>query len=212
MKRDQGTVLVVDDDPDVLRVLGRILEGAGYTAVLFGSAEALLDGLESPPASTACLVLDVRLPGLDGLAVQRLLVERKTILPIVFISAHASVPATVRAMKAGAVDFLLKPFGQAELLGAVRAALERCRDERARTAARNDARRRIRTLSPREAEVFRLVVGGMANKEIGKSLGITERTVKLHRGNLGRKLGCRTVVQFVRLAEAAGLPTGSLPG
>ena len=197
-----GAVLLVDDDDAVRRSLGRLLKANGFRVEAFASAEELLS---SPPVpGPRCLVLDVRLPGLDGLATQRLLAERGDEVPIVFITGHGDVPMSVAAMKAGAVDFLQKPVREADLVPAISSALE---TSRARVAQREEvahARAILSLLSPREADVLRLVVEGKLNKQIAAALGIAEKTVKLHRGHLTRKTGLRSVADLVRLVQAAG--------
>lgn len=194
-------VLVVDDEPAVRRSLARLLIVNGYRVETFGSAEELLAAPPSP--GPACLVLDVRLPGLDGLALQRELTRRGELLPIVFISGHGDIPMSVEAMKSGAVDFLPKPVREGSLVPAVSEALERSRRELALREEISLARDLLARLSPREIAVLGLVVEGRLNKQIGGKLGIAEATVKIHRAHITRKLGLSSVVELVRLVHAA---------
>ena len=196
-------VLIVDDDASVRRSLQRLLTSHGYAVAAFGSAEALLAA--TLPAVPACLVLDVRLPGLDGLELQQALADRADTLPIVFISGHGDIPTSVRAVKAGAEDFLAKPVGEKVLIPAVAQALGRSARALQAQATREEQQRRAATLSPREREVLRLVVAGLLNKQIGERLGIAEGTVKIHRGHITTKLGIRSVADLVRVAQATGL-------
>lgn len=196
-------VLVLDDEPSVRRSLARLLGANGYRVRTFASAEEFLSA--EPALEPARLVLDVRLPGLDGLGLQQELGERGETLPIVFISGHGDIPMSVKAIKAGAVDFLPKPVHEASLVPAVEEALERSRRALARGEAATRARKLVARLTPREAEVFELVVAGKPNKEIAQQLGIAEKTVKLHRGRVTWKLGFRSVADLVRLAQAAGV-------
>lgn len=202
MTRFDRLVLLVDDDDAVRRSLKRLLAANGFRVETFASAEELLDA--SLPEDTGCLVLDVRLPGLDGLGLQRLLADREDELPIVFISGHGDVPMSVRAMKAGALDFLTKPVREADLVPAVSSALEASRVRAARREEVTRARATLALLSPRETEVLRFVVEGKLNKQIASELGIAVKTVKLHRGHLTRKTGLKSVAELVRLVQTAG--------
>jgi FixJ family two-component response regulator len=196
------TTFVVDDDPSVRKALGRLLESAGLRAVAFASAEEFLQ--HPRPNGPACVVLDVSMPGLSGLDLQRELATRDDGLPVVFITGHGDIPMSVRAMKGGAVDFLPKPFDGEELLGAVRQALDRgarARQEAADTAA---LRRRFEALSPREREVLALVVSGMLNKQAARRLGVTEKTVKAHRAQVMHKMGAGSLAELVRMAARLG--------
>ena len=199
-----GLVVVVDDELPVRRSLERLLSANGFRVETFGSAEEFLRSVPDPPA---CLVLDVRLPGLDGLALQRALAQRGAALPIVFISGHADIPMSVHAMKMGAVDFLPKPVIESDLVPAVAAALERSLSEGARRNERGRALQLVDRLTPRERDVLGLVVEGLLNKQIAARLGIAEKTVKLHRGRVTQKLGLRAVADLVRLCQTAGLAT-----
>lgn len=203
MNDDPSWAFVVDDDDSVRRALERLLRTAGIQVKAFSSATEFL--AFQRPEAPSCLVLDLQLPGLDGLQLQESLKAQQGVLPIVFISGHGDVPTSVRAMKAGAVDFLPKPFSDEELLTAVRQAIEA--DSRARTQTINSSaiRQRFETLSPREQQVLAYVVGGMLNKQIARRLGITEKTVKVHRGQAMRKMQCRSLAELVRYAEKLGI-------
>lgn len=184
-------VFVVDDDDSLRRGLERLLRAEGYTVEAFESAQAYLQ--RPPHEGPGCLVLDLAMPGVDGLELQARLAREAQALPVVFLSGHADVPASVRAMKTGAVDFLTKPADADALLAAVRAALER----RAQQLGTNA---RLAGLSPRERDVMRLVVTGLRNKQIAAQLDITEKTVKVHRARVMEKTGATSLADLVRLA------------
>ena len=190
-------VLVVDDDDAVRRSLARLLRAAGLRAETFGTARELLDRPE--PDGPACLVLDVRMPGMSGLDLQESLGARADVLPIVFMTGHGTVPMSVRAMKSGAADFLQKPFDDRTLLDAVNAALARSRAARESRDRREEVRARLATLTPREREVFDGVVRGLLNKQIGAELGTAEKTVKIHRGRVMQKMRAASVADLVRM-------------
>jgi FixJ family two-component response regulator len=196
------TVLVIDDDPSVQRALRRLLRSAGLRVETFGSAEEFL--AQPAPDGPACVVLDVRMPGLNGLDLQRELAERSTDLPLVFITGHGDIPMTVRAMKAGAVDFLAKPFHDEDLLTAVRQAIARQASARQSQAELATIRQRAKTLSPRERQVLALVVRGMLNKQAGQRLGVSEKTIKAHRAQVMRKMGADSLAELVRMTERMG--------
>jgi FixJ family two-component response regulator len=195
-------VFVIDDDPSMRRALERQLQGAGYRVETFGSAQ---DYLARPAhAGTACIVSDVRMPGLSGLDLQASLAQGSSDLPMVFISGHGDVPTTVHAMKAGAVSFLAKPFTKDELLAAVGEALAH---SRRRAVAREEGaalRGRYESLTAREREVFSLVAAGLMNKQVAGRLGIAEKTVKIHRGRVMEKLAAGSVAELVRMAQRLG--------
>jgi FixJ family two-component response regulator len=192
-------VFVIDDDASVRRALGRLLKSAGYLVETFASADAFLR--RPLPDSPACLVLDVYLPGLDGLELQRTLVEGSIALPIVFITGHGDIPTTVRAMKAGAVDFLPKPFDDDVLLNAVGQALARQANILQTASEAAEIRRRSEALSPRERQVMALVVRGLLNKQAGHELGVTEKTIKVHRARVMNKMQAASLAELVRMAE-----------
>lgn len=191
MPEAQPIVFIVDDDDSLRRALERLLRAEGHTVESFASAQAYL--ARARYDGPGCLLLDLAMPGMDGLELQQRLARDAESLPIVFLSGHANVPESVRAMKMGAVDFLTKPVDEAELLGAVRTAL-------ARRNARLHGRARLAALSAREREVMRLVVTGLRNKEIAAQLGITEKTVKVHRARVMEKTGATSLPELVRLA------------
>lgn len=196
-------VFVVDDDPSVLKALRRLMKSVGFRVEAFASASEFL-GAERPDAP-GCLVLDVRMPGLGGLALQEALAANNAHVPIVFISGHGDIPMTVQAMKAGAIDFLPKPFSDQQLITAVNEAIARdikARRERAEIAA---VRKRVETLTPREREVLPLVVSGMLNKQIARKLGIAEKTIKVHRSRVMAKMRAESLADLVRLAERVGI-------
>jgi FixJ family two-component response regulator len=193
------TVCVVDDDPSVRRSLGRLLKAAGFGVETFASAEAFLD--RPLPDGPACLVLDVSMPGLNGLDVQRALAERNAGLPVVFVTGHGDIPMTVRAMRAGATDFLPKPCKGADLVAAVQRAVAVHAESRQVRSHSADLRQRAEALTPREREVMWLVVTGMLNKQTGYRLGVTEKTVKVHRARVMHKMGADSLAELVRMSE-----------
>jgi len=199
-------VYVVDDDPSVRKALDRLVRSAGHEVRAFSSALEFLTnrGLETP----ACLVLDINMPGLNGLELQDHLADKEISLPIIFITGYGTVPDSVKAMKSGAVDFLQKPFSDEELLEAISRALEADRRSRQDQEQLKQLRERLETLTPREREVFRLVASGMLNKQTAFELGTAEKTVKVHRARVMAKMGAQSVADLVRFADKLGL---SLP-
>lgn len=204
MTEAASIVYVVDDDPSVRRAIKRLLESEGYQVELFGSAQEFLQAGRSDGPS--CLVLDIRLRGTSGLTLQRQLAEADIRIPIIFITAHGDIPMTVRAMKAGAVEFLTKPFRDQDLLDAIHVALDRNRARRQAEAEIASLRERLESLTPREREVLPLVVSGLLNKQIAAEIGTSESTVKVHRSQLMRKMGADSLAELVRLAERIGIP------
>jgi FixJ family two-component response regulator len=192
-------VFLVDDDASVRKSLARLVKTAGYEAELFASVRDFL--ARAPYDGPCCLVLDVRMPGLTGLDLQEALRVAGQRLSIVFITGHRDVPVSVKAMKAGAVDFLTKPVDAETLLEAIRQAVARTLTDRRRQARVKEIRSRIATLTPREAAVFALVVTGMLNKQIGSQLGIAEKTVKVHRARVMEKMQAGSLAELVRLAD-----------
>jgi len=197
-------VFVVDDDPSFLRGITRLLRAAGLTVAPFPSAARFLE--EHDPARPGCLVLDLAMPGINGLELQDALSARGSERPIIFLTGRADVPASVRALKHGAVDFLTKPVTDSTLLDAIDAAVRRDAERRRAHDEHSEFRRRLATLTPREREVLRHVVVGRLNKQIAADLGTVERTVKLHRSHLMAKLNLQSVAELVRLVERAGMP------
>ena len=204
MSNVASIVFVVDDDVSVRESLELLLRTAGWQTELFASAQEFLS--RPKPTVPSCLVLDVTLPGLSGLELQGRLAER-TDMPIIFITGHGDVPMSVQAMKAGAVEFLTKPFREDELLVAIRGALERSRGILQQESALRPVRDRYASLTQREREVMSLVVSGLLNKQVGGELGISEITVKAHRGHLMRKMRADSLPELVTMAARLGLPT-----
>jgi two-component system response regulator FixJ len=198
---------VVDDEAAVRRSLTLLLRAAGYEVGTFESGEAFLEAANAG-LPLGCVLLDLSMPGMDGLAVQREITARHLPHAVVMITAHGDVPAAVQAMKAGACDFIEKPFRGEDILAAAEAALQRCASHLAEAAEAAEAAERIATLSPREVDVLRGLVAGRQNKMIAQHLGISPRTVEIHRGNLMAKLGVRSLPDIVRMALAAGIKTG----
>ncbi|WP_315835180.1 response regulator transcription factor [Bradyrhizobium prioriisuperbiae] len=193
-------VVVVDDDLAVREALDSLFQSVGLSAIFFESVDALLRS--KLPDVPGCLVLDVRLPGINGLDFQREMVSHGIGLPVVFISGHGDVPMSVRAMKAGAIEFLLKPFQDGDLLDAIQAGFEKDRARRHRDRALGDLQARCALLTSREREIMAFVAAGQANKQIAATLGLSEITVKVHRGQMMRKMQARSVVDLVRMADS----------
>ncbi len=203
MEDGEPTVYLVDDDPDLLKALQRLLESAGLKVTAFATAQQFLQGYDS--LGPGCLVLDLSLPGLSGLQLQRELEQRASLLPIVFLTGRGDIAASVQAMKQGATDFLTKPVDDDELLGAIRAALATNRQRRHAQSERDRIAGCLAGLTERERQVLELVVAGRLNKQIAADLGTAEKTIKFHRGNMMRKMGVRSVADLVKLAERAGI-------
>ena len=194
-------IYLVDDDPAVLRAVGRLLRSAGHAVQAFSSAAGFMTGYQ--PDAPGCLVLDVSMPGISGLELQDWLARTRSLLPLVFLSGCDHVPSSVQAMKGGAVDFLTKPADEAELLEAVDAALQRGRLLRHKEADRAGVLALLNTLTAREREVFDHLLTGKLNKQIAADLGTVEKTIKVHRARVLRKLGVASIAELVRLAERA---------
>ena len=196
-------VYVVDDDESVRRSLARLVRSAGLSVETFSTAQAFLS--REVPDRTACLVLDVLLPGLSGLDLQAALNRADRAMPIVFISGQSDVPMSVRAMKEGAIDFLQKPFDESQLLRAIDGALARARETRAQRDERAQLKRRFETLTPRERQVLGQVIAGLLNKQIAANLGAAEKTIKIHRGRVMQKMSAGSVADLVRMAQRIGV-------
>jgi FixJ family two-component response regulator len=196
-------VLVVDDDPSVRKSLSRLLASADYAVEVFASAGEFL--ARGPHPGPCCLVLDVKMPGLTGIQLQEMLRATGRRMSIVFVSGHADVPTSVKAMKAGAVDLLTKPVDVRDLIAAIQRAMTRDEHERATATRLAEVRRRVAMLTTRETEVFARVVTGMLNKQIGAALGIGEKTVKVHRARVMEKMQAGSVAELVRLADEVGV-------
>jgi len=194
-------VFVIDDDESVRRGLKRFLRSANYENEVFKSAS---DFLARPPhPGPVCVIVDVQMPGINGIDFQQALIQRHREEQLVFITGHGNIPMCAQVMKAGAVDFLPKPFKSEELLKCVEDALHRSAEQRRRAAERNETRRLLDLLTPREFEVMQLVIRGMLNKQVGSELGVAEKTVKVHRGRLMQKLGVTSVAELVQLVQKA---------
>lgn len=205
MTRPTALVFLVDDDVSVRKGVSRLLRSAGYKCETFASAADFLT--REPHGGPACLILDVRMPGLNGMELQEVLIQNRREEQVVFITGHGDISMCSQAMKAGAVDFLPKPFGDDQLLECVARALSRSNEQRRRSEEKGEARRLLDSLTPREFEVMQLVVAGMLNKQIASELAIAEKTVKVHRGRVMHKLGVGSVAQLVRLGQRAGMGT-----
>jgi FixJ family two-component response regulator len=204
MNESQSTVFVVDDDAAVREALRALIDSVGLRVELFGSAGEFLQ--RKLPHLPSCLILDVRLPGKSGFDLQRELAEANIGIPIIFITGHGDIPMSVRAMKAGAVEFLAKPFRDQDLLDVIQLALERDRATRQREAEIATLRDRFESLTPREREVLPWVVSGLLNKQIADAIGTSEATVKVHRSQLMRKMGAKSLADLVRMADKMGVP------
>jgi RNA polymerase sigma factor (sigma-70 family) len=200
------SVLVIDDDPEFRDSVGRLLRSVGLNAQQFSSVSEFFDA-EPRPEGPTCLVVDVRLPGRSGLDLQRELTAANRNLPIIFITAHGDIPMTVRAMKAGAVEFLAKPFRDQDLLDAVQLALERDRARRQQDSEIAVLRERFELLSPREREVVAMVVSGMLNKQIAAQIGTSENTVKVHRSRAMEKMQANSLAELVKMIERLQVPS-----
>jgi FixJ family two-component response regulator len=200
---DEPIVYVVDDDAVMREALSSLFRSIGLRVQVFSSAPELLQGKLAETAS--CLVLDIRLPGVSGLEFQAELVKAGIHIPIIFMTGHGDIPMSVKAMKAGAVDFLEKPFRHQEMLDAVALAIDRDRKRRDGEKTLSELQARFESLTPREREVIGLVTAGMMNKQIAGEMGVSEITVKIHRGHLMRKMQARSLADLVRMAEALGV-------
>jgi FixJ family two-component response regulator len=204
MPESDAIVFVVDDDASVREALQRLIRSAGLRVEAFASAEEFLN--RARPDAPSCLLLDVRLPDLSGIDVQRRMAEANNEMPIVFITGYGDIPTTVKAMKAGAVEFLTKPLVDGDVLGSIQDAIARDRAGRDHRAETADLRARYVSLTPREQEVMQWVVSGLLNKQIAGELGISEETVKVHRGQVMRKMAADSLADLVRMSERLELP------
>ena len=198
-----SVVFAIDDDVSVRNGLSRLLRSAGYKNEIFSSAATFL--ARPPHSGPSCLIVDVRMPGLNGMDLQQALIRRRREEQLIFITGHGNIPMCAQAMKAGAVDFLPKPFRADELLQCIERALVRSDEQWRRSIEKNRARHLVDLLTPREFEVMQLVVTGMLNKQIAAELGTAEKTVKVHRGRMMEKLRVTSVAELVRLVERAGV-------
>ena len=205
LREPEAVIAIVDDDPSVQRGLQRLIRSAGWKAETFASAQEFL--ARSRPASPNCVLLDLQLPGLSGLDLQKRMAEVGLETPIVFLTGHGDIPASVQAMKAGAVQFLTKPVDEQELLRAIEEAVERDRRTRQQQVEMNELRGRYESLTAREQEVMQQVISGMLNKQIAAELNITEDTVKFHRGHIMRKMRADSLADLVRMAKNLAIPS-----
>jgi FixJ family two-component response regulator len=205
--QERPIVYVIDDDPSMRVAVQDLIASVGLEARAFASPQEFLDAPR--PDAPGCLVLDVRLPGSSGLNFQQELARTGVHIPVIFITGHGDIPMSVRAIKAGAVEFLTKPFRDQELLDAINAAIERHRAQRGEAAVLGDWRLRYAALTPREREVMALVILGRLNKQIAAELGLSEVTVKVHRGQIMRKMRARSLPELVRMGDALRLGTAS---
>jgi two-component system response regulator FixJ len=204
----EAAVIIVDDDEGVRDSLQTLLEAEGFAPTAYGSAQQLLEARDLP--DRGCLLLDVRMPGMDGLELQRTLVARNVTLPIIVMTGHGDVPIAVRAMKAGAADFVEKPFTAEAIVAAIRHAIERGQTRRVASEPSDEVAARVDSLTPREREVLERLVTGRANKVIAYELDISPRTVEIHRARVMEKMQARNLSHLVRLALAAGIMPESL--
>ena len=207
MTAQAPTVYLVDDDPELLRAVGRLLDSVGLKVATFDSAQLFLDGHDRN--APGCLLLDLSMPGLSGLELQQALEQQASPLPIVFLTGRGDIATTVQAMKHGATDFLTKPVDDTALIAAIQQALAKGQAQRRASAEHERFAKGLASLTARERQVLEQIVAGRLNKQIAAELGTVEKTVKFHRGNLMRKMGVRVAADLVRLAERAGV--GSTP-
>lgn len=210
MTTSTAMVFVIDDDQSVRKSLKRLLDAANYETEVFESASEFLSRSAHPGPS--CVIVDVQMPGLNGIDFQKALIEHGREEQIVFITGHGDIPMCAEAMKAGAVDFLPKPFKHKELLESIERALKRSAEQRRRASEKNHARGLLGRLTPREYEVMQLVSAGMLNKQVGGELGMAEKTVKTHRAHVMQKLGITSVAELMRVLQKADITTPVKPG
>lgn len=206
MESGNAVVFIIDDDASIRTALKRLIQSIGLVAETFDTAQAFLEyaSREASRAHPACLVLDVRMPGISGIELQKQLTAANIHLPVIFITGHGSIPMSVNAMKAGAVDFIEKPFEDQQLLDAIHSAIAKNRQYQAEQAEISKIQARANSLTPRELEVFVLVVSGMLNKQIAFELGLSEKTIKIHRARVMQKMKAQSLADLVRMFEKSG--------
>jgi FixJ family two-component response regulator len=207
MESQSPTVYLVDDDPDILKAIDRLLQSVGLRVVTFLSPQQFLEDYDR--SAPACLVLDLALPGLSGLELQRVLEQEASTLPIIFLTGRGDIASSVRAMKHGAADFLTKPVDDTDLIAAIHDALARDKAQRISRSERERVAKSLSSLTERERQVLEQIVAGRLNKQIAADLGTSEKTIKFHRGNLMRKMGVRVLADLVKMAERAGVGSAS---
>ena len=207
MAEERAVVFVIDDDPSMRLALEDLVGSVGLEVRAFAAPQEFLQS--KPPEAPSCLVLDVRLPGMSGLTFQKALATEGLALPVIFITGHGDIPMSVRAMKAGAVEFLTKPFHDQDLLDAIHTAIERDRNRRREAVRLGELRERFATLTERERQIMTLVVIGRANKQIAAELDLSEMTVKVHRGQVMRKMRAGSLPELVRMADRLGQPSAT---
>jgi FixJ family two-component response regulator len=203
MKGPRYRVYVVDDDPAVRKALARLLDSSGYDAIAFNSAREFMERYQE--GTPGCLVLDISMPGVTGLELQRWLLQKNSPIPIIFLTGRGDIPMSVQAIKSGAVDFLTKPVSETDLISAVEEAVKRDREVRSALAELRGIRARLATLTPREREVLEHVVSGQLNKQIAAELGTVEKTIKVHRARVMEKMGVQSLAELARIAERTGI-------
>jgi FixJ family two-component response regulator len=203
MASPDANIFIVDDDSSVRTALKRLIKSVGHKVTTFSSAREFLD--HDHPDAPSCLVLDIRMPGLSGLELQEQMAAQGLTMPIIFITGHGNIPISVRAMKAGAVDFLEKPFDDQALLDAIHHAIAKDTQTKQEQAEIDEIKQRVTSLTPREHDVCSLVITGMLNKQIAFELGTSEKTVKVHRARVMQKMSAKSLADLVRLAEKAGV-------
>ena len=207
MNATSAIIYVVDDDASVCRATALLLKSHGFRVETFTCAAEFL--AFKHPKAPSCLVLDIRLPNINGFALQEIMAQRGIVTPIIFITGHGDIPMSVKAMKAGAIDFLSKPFTSKKLLNAIALALSRSKAQNKKQAEITKIKRQISTLSPRELEVFHFVAQGMMNKNIASKRGTSLQTIKVHRGRVMQKMQAKTVTELIHLAQKAGITSSS---